>query len=59
MLAVSHHTSEKESELGGMVEAYLCRKKQKTCQNKNDGIRMEIKEFFLALKKILHLSTTL
>lgn len=59
VLAVSHHVSEKEAEPGRMVEGYLCPKKQKTCQNKNDGIRMELKDFLGPQKKFLHLSMTL
>jgi len=51
MLAVSHHVSEKEAEAGRVVGGYLCPKNQKTCQNKNDGIQMELKDFFFGLKK--------
>lgn len=59
MLAVSHHVSEKEVETGRMVEGYLCPKNQKTCQDKNNNIKMDLKDYFFALKTIVYLSMTL
>lgn len=51
-MLVCLHISEKEAELGRMVKAYLCskKKKSKTYQSKNDGIRMELKDCILASK---------
>lgn len=50
MLAVSYHISEKETEHGRMIKGCLCPKTQKIRQNKNDGIRIELKDYFGALK---------